>query len=163
MEHCDAVKIMWQNYLDSLPAEAPQPEIYITWHFADSENSANLLARQALAGTKTATTSLLWEYEADEEDLPQPGDLSIITDWEGQPVCIIETTGIEVQPFGQVSPEHAARDMAGDPSLDHWREAHWQAFARACAALERPPQNDMPVVCERFRLVYPRPAGGADH
>lgn len=44
----------------------------------------------------------------------------------------------------------------GDGSLAYWREAHWAAFTRELEMAGRRPELDMPVVCERFDVVYPR-------
>ncbi len=145
---------MWLAYLSALPEDA-QPKTYMTWHFSATQQGANELGAQACAGTKTATASLLWEYEADDEELPEPGDHSIITDWDGRPLCIIETTAVEIVPFNQVDAAHAAAEGDEDPSLPRWREVHWRAFSRTCERIGREPAEDMPVVCERFRRVFP--------
>ncbi len=158
MDNCDEARAMWQAYLATLPEDA-QPATYMTWHFSSSKEGADTLGAQACAGTKTATASLLWEYEADDEELPQPGDRSIITDWDGRPLCIIETTGVEVVPFDEVDAAHAAAEGDDDPSLARWRELHWRAFSRTCERIGRQPAEDMPVVCERFRRVFPSTKG----
>jgi uncharacterized protein YhfF len=157
MDRCDEVKVMWEGYLATLPPGA-EAAVYMTWHFGDDEATANELGRLALAGVKTATAGLLWDYEANEEEPPRPGDLSIITDWEGAPLGIIRTTGVDIWPFNQVDAEHAFREGEGDRSLAYWREVHWRCFAQTCTAIGRTPGEDMPVVCERFEVVYPAPA-----
>jgi uncharacterized protein YhfF len=146
---------MWQAYLDTLPTGRDASPIYMTWHFANDEAAANQLGELARAGIKTATSRLLWEFEANEEELPQPGDLSIITDWQSRPLCIVETTAVEVRPFDRVTAEHAFGEGEGDRSLEGWRAAHWLDFSEGCSRLGRPAAADMPVVCERFRVVYP--------
>ncbi len=159
MDNCDQVKAMWDEYQATLPAGA-EPRPYMTWHFDSDEHAAAELGKLALAGTKTATASLLWAYEADEEELPKPGDLSIITDYDGAPLCIIETTQVTVRPFSRVDAGHAYLEGEGDRSLGYWREVHWQVFSKTCEQLGRAPEEDMPVVCERFRQVYPAAAIG---
>ncbi len=86
------------------------------------------------------------------------GDLSIITNWDGEPLCIIETTEVQVKAFNQVDEQHAYDEGEGDRSLAYWRQVHWQVFSAECAALGRKPTEDMPLVCERFRVVLA--AGG---
>lgn len=49
---------------------------YEVFHFDDNEKGANALAGLVLAGTKRATASLLWTYEASQEPLPVRGSLS---------------------------------------------------------------------------------------
>ncbi|HEY6510735.1 MAG TPA: ASCH domain-containing protein, partial [Burkholderiaceae bacterium] len=53
-----------------------------------------------------------------------------------------------------VTAEFAATEGEGDGSLAFWRQAHAEYFARECAGIGRTPNGDMPVVCERFAVVY---------
>lgn len=55
---------------------------------------ANELLRLVLIGKKRATASSLLKYELDGQPIPRVGDLSIVTDWEGIPRCVIETTEV---------------------------------------------------------------------
>jgi uncharacterized protein YhfF len=131
---------------------------YPAWHFCDNKADADALADLVVNGVKQATASSLWVYEAEGEPLPQAGDFSVITEWDGGPRAIIRTTAVEVVPFSEVTPEFAATEGEGDRSLRYWREAHWAAFSRELALIGREPAEDMPVVCERFELVFPQPA-----
>ena len=79
----------------------------------------------------------------------------MVTDWQGAPLCIIESTHIEIVPFDSVSDSFAAREGEGDKTLRHWREAHWRFFSRECQRIGREPDLRMPVVCEQFKVVYP--------
>ena len=158
MERCDEVKAMWDAYLETLPPDSQTPEIYMTWHFGSRREAANELGRLTQEGIKTATASLFWEYEVNEEEAPQPGDVSIITDYDGAPLCIIQTAEVEIKPFDQVDARQAYEEGEGDRSLAFWREVHWRVFSEACEVIGRTPAPDMPVVCERFSVVY-RPAG----
>ena len=149
------VEDFWSAYLESIgqPAELTSrpPE---AWGFGDSPEMAEELGRLVVQGIKTATCSLLWEYEADGEPLPKEGDLSIILDSAGRPLCIIETTQLRVLPYDQVDAEFAYAEGEGDRSLAFWREAHWQFFGRRCQAIGRTISPAMPLVCERFQVVY---------
>lgn len=149
-----AIDRFWQAYRDSLPEGSPVPEAYEAWSFGDKPEMADELAALVLEGPKRATASLLWVYEAEDEALPQAGDLSVILDGQGQPVCIIQATQVEIKPFNQVDADFAAAEGEGDRSLAYWRDAHWRFFSRECQAIGREPSLTMPVVCERFRLVY---------
>ncbi len=140
---------MWALY-GGPDAEAPPP----AWHFCDNQADADVLAALVVAGIKGATAGALWAYEAEGEPLPQAGDHNIITDWEGRARAVIRTTVVEVVPFGEVTAEFAAAEGEGDGSLEYWREAHRAAFSRELAALGRVLTDDMPVVCQRFEVVF---------
>ena len=130
--------------------------LYEAFAFGDSDALADALAQLVLAGRKRATAGLLWAFEAEGKRLPRAGDLSIVTSWGGQPLCVIETLQVDVLPFDQVDAEFAATEGEGDGSLAYWRRAHAEYFARECARLRRTPSDTMPVVCERFALVHAR-------
>lgn len=108
-----------------------------------------------LAGIKTGTASSLWDYEADDEPLPTAGEFSIILDGQGSPRAVIETTDVRVVPFGEVTSEHAYAEGEGDRTLADWRAVH-ERFWREHSQNSRGFAPDMPVVCERFRLVWTR-------
>ena len=107
-----------------------------------------------LRGEKVATASLLWEYGTSGKRRPQTGDLSVVTDWQGSPLCVIETSGVDVRVFEDVDADFAAAEGEGDLSLEYWRGAHWSYFGRVCKQLARERSPKMPVVCERFRVVF---------
>lgn len=152
-----AVKAFWQAYRDSLPEGVQPPSSYDVWSFGDTREMANELGELVKVGIKTATCSLMWEYEAEgDEDLPKVGDVSVITDGEGTPLCIIETIEVEIRPYSQVDESFAYDEGEGDRSLSYWRRAHWEFLSRACASIGREPVENMPLVCERFRVVYPK-------
>jgi len=64
---------------------------------------------------------------------------------------------VEIVPFSEVTAEHAFAEGDGDRSLAAWREIH-EHFWRNHSEGPRGFAPDMPVVCERFRLVHALPA-----
>jgi uncharacterized protein YhfF len=146
----------WRSYLDSLPEEHPARgrPMPSAWGFGIGPEMADELGRLVVEGTKTATCSSLWEMEHDGEPVPCPGDPSIILDGRNNPLCIIETTEVEVKPFDSVDDRFAYDEGEGDRSLATWRAVHWRFFSRTLAAIGRAPDGAMPVVCERFRVVW---------
>ena len=149
----DHVAAFW-NLFCAETGEAGADRFFEAFHFDDNEASANALADLVFAGVKRATATLLWSVEHAGAS-PRPGALSVVTDWTGNPVCVIETVAVEVVPFDQVTAEFAATEGEGDGSLAYWRRVHRDYFGRECARLGREPRDDMPVFCERFRVVYP--------
>jgi uncharacterized protein YhfF len=53
-------------------------------------------------GQKTATSALVWELEAKGKKLPKVEDIAVVTNWKGDPSCIIEITETEVRRFGEI-------------------------------------------------------------
>lgn len=150
------VHAYWQSFLDSLPDDImAAPTSYQAWGFGDSPKMADDLGRLVKEGIKTATASLVWGYDAEAEPYPTIGDYSVILDGTGQPLCIIQTTSLYVSPFDEVDEEQAYLEGEGDRSLAYWRDVHWNFFSRECAQIGREPSEHMPVLCERFKLVFP--------
>lgn len=154
MANVESVEAMWSALTDARPDLVDEATTYSAWHFCDNESDANELADLVLAGTKRATAGLLWSYEAEGEPIPTVGDLSVITDWEGQARCVIRTTAVEIVPFGAVTPEFAAIEGEGDGSLEYWRGAHQAAFTRELADSHLTLEPGSLVVCECFDVVF---------
>ena len=151
----DRVESYWRSYLESLPADSPvRDEQYVAEGWGDSPEMADELGALIADGTKTATCSALWEYEAEDEPLPQVGLKSVVLDGKGDPLCIVETTEVEVRPYEEVDAGFAYEEGEGDRSLEYWREAHWGFFFRTLPNIGKETTTDMPLVCERFRVVY---------
>lgn len=144
-----------QQYLDTLPADAPQRRAPVLAEgFGDSPALADELGGLIVAGTKTATCGSLWGYEAEGAPLPEVGLLTIVLAGNGEPLCIIETVGTEIRAFDQVDAAFAYEEGEDDRSLESWRRAHWKFFTRTLQQYGLAPSEDMPLVCERFRVVF---------
>jgi uncharacterized protein YhfF len=107
-------------------------------------------------GNKRGTAGSLWAIEHERGQVPVVGGQSIVTRFDGTPVCLVETTAVAIVPFRDVGAEFAASEGEGDLSLGHWRRVHRDYFTRECAAIGRPFTEDLPVTCESFRLVRVR-------
>ena len=149
----------WTAFAQTQAAD-PTPRFLEAFHFDDNEPDANELARLVLADQKRATAALLWRHQHENKRVPEAGDLSIVTDYSGNAACVIETKQVDIVPFDEVSAEFAAIEGEGDGSLAYWRRAHEAYFGRECRRIGRTPEPSMPVVCERFEVVYRQPANG---
>lgn len=152
----DSAARLWDAYVASgLPgAPAAVDATYTAWQFGYGVEQGDRLLACVLDGPKRATAGALWAYEAEGEAIPVPGDYSVLLDGHGVAQCIIRTTRVDVLPFDQVDAVFAFDEGEGDRSLGYWREVHWAYFVRELAELGREATRDMPVVCERFEVVY---------
>jgi len=143
-------------YLKSLPpAESREKQYYEAFRFGNNARMANRCADLVVRRIKTATSSLLWEYEATGKPLAQVGDLSIATNWNREPVCIIETIEVRILPFKEVDEGFVYDYGEGDRSINWWNKNMWEYYSEECRSLGRAPTSEMPVVCERFRVIFP--------
>ena len=149
----ESVQAFWQAFQAELGTDASE-RFYEAFHFDDNEADANALATLVLNGTKGATAGLLWSCEATDKPAPTPGVFSVVTSWDGEPLCVIETTAVDIVPFDEVTERFAAAEGEGDKTLRSWRETHWAYFGRECERLGKEPDLTMPVICEQFSVVY---------
>lgn len=125
------------------------------WAFGATVAHADGLLALVLDGTKTGTASSVWDYEATGDALPQVGEYSIILDGQGVPRALIRTTSLHVVPFDEVDEEHAFAEGESDRTLAAWREIH-ERFWTNHSENPRGFEPDMPVLCERFEVAFPR-------
>lgn len=144
------VKTYWQHF------KAHHPEIttdhYDTYAFGSSDATADLLAHLVKIGQKTATTSAVELYEADEP-FPFVGEYNIILDAQGNPVCVTQTKVTETVPFDQVSQEHAYHEGEDDRTLSTWRKEHRAFFTREYQVAGQTFNDQIPCFCEVFEVV----------
>ena len=137
-------------YTGETPLERLRPP---AWAFGATPEQADELLDLVLAGTKTATAGAYWDYEAEGEPLPEVGTLGIVLDSGAHPRALVVTTEVSVTPFAEVDEMHAFLEGEGDRTLRYWREVH-EAFFRAYAEHDRGFSSQMPVVLERFEVLY---------
>ena len=144
----------WQNYLKTSPDSRKQNQTYLVEQFGDTPELANELGRLVFNGVKMATCSALWEWQAEDSPLPQVGLKTIVLNGAKNPICIIETMEVGIQPFNQVDTQFAYDEGEDDRTLESWRREHWKYFSRVLPKIGKHPTLDMLLVCERFRIVY---------
>lgn len=149
-----SIRPFWDEFQASIDFDASS-RFYEVFHFDDNEATADFLADLVLKGTKRATASLLWTYEAESKPVPKLGDLSVVINWASEPLCVIESKIVDIVPFEEVSEAFAAIEGEGDKSLRYWKEVHWDYFGRECQRLNKERSLVMPVVCEQFEVIYP--------
>lgn len=151
----ETVQNYWQQFLASLPSDSPyRTKTYIAEGWGDGPDMADELGALIAQGTKTATCSALWEWEAEGNPIPQPGLLTVVLDGRGEPLCIVETMEVSIRKYNEVDADFAREEGEGDLSLNYWREAHRKFFARVLPKFGKDFSEEIPLVCERFRLIF---------
>jgi uncharacterized protein YhfF len=145
----------WDSFLVA-NSEIARDTHFQVWHFGNTVEMAMELAELVISGKKTATASLAKMNELEPEKAPVDNGYCVVTDFEGVPMCIIQTTEICHLPFKEVDANFAFDEGEGDQSLDYWRSVHWDYFAREAAANGFDFNENSIVCCERFRLLFPK-------
>tara|TARA_R110000737_G_scaffold93381_1_gene126553 strand:+ start:1533 stop:2069 length:537 start_codon:yes stop_codon:yes gene_type:complete len=146
---------MWNNFTISNP-EFKKDELPESWYFNNNKEDANRLAELTLSGKKKASSGLYLWYEVANADLPKMGTKQIITDFDGMALAIIETISVDTIPFNKVSKDYAEMDMGTNiEPLKKWKKAHWDFFASAMEESGEKTTEEMLIVCERFKTIWP--------
>ena len=115
------------------------------------------LVAAIVAGEKTSTSSLLVQYDADDEELPVVGSRGAVVDSAGRPVLVVETTAVEVARLADVPLAHAVGEGEGFATVAEWRAGHEEFWTSPEVVAELPAgfvlDDDTEIVMERFRVV----------
>ena len=144
----------WAEFLDANPHIDPATP-YQVWYFSNTSKSARELAGLVLEGKKTATASLKAVNEVEPEKAPIDDGYSVVTDFEGEPLCVVQTAEIRHIPFDEVDAQFAFDEGEGDRTLDEWRKTHRDYFSREAPQYGVGFDGSSIICCERFRLLYP--------
>lgn len=151
----ETIQSYWQKFLSTLPPESPyHAKTYIAEGWGDSPEMADELGTLIAQGTKTGTCSALWEWEVEGNSIPEVGLITIALDGRGEPLCIVETVEVSIRKYNEVDADFARAEGEGDLSLNYWRAAHKRFFTRVLSKFGREFSEEMPLVCERFRVIY---------
>lgn len=120
--------------------------------FGDTPAMASRLCELVISGKKRATSSWVPSYEAEGEELPSKGELSILLDGSGIPRALLRTTQVRVIPFDEVGADVAEAEAEG--SFEQWKVEHEDFFKRECEELGIPFDKSQNVVVEYFDVLY---------
>ncbi|MEH7381005.1 ASCH domain-containing protein [Bacillus sp. JJ1533] len=139
-----------QQYWNDFWEGKEKPESVNAWQFgADPDHLGQLV----IDGIKTATCSGYVFYEIENEPLPKVDDYSILLNSSDEPVAIIKTIEVTIQPMNEVPEEFAIAEGEGDRTYQFWKDVHVTFFMEELRKIGREFSEDMLLVCERFALI----------
>ncbi|WP_257667955.1 ASCH domain-containing protein [Parapedobacter tibetensis] len=125
-----------------------------SYYFCDNKKDADECAELVLKGIKQASSPSVWWFQKNNEEVPEVGNLAIVTNWNGEPKAIIQTIKIEIVKFKDITPEYAFIEGEGDKSLAYWKTVHWEYYANEMKEDGESPNQEMEIVCEYFKTVW---------
>jgi len=143
----------WQDFCrnnSEINADTP----FQIWFFGSNRAMAKELGELVISGKKTATASLVSINKIKPEIAPIPDGYSVVTDFDGNPLCIIQTTEIRHLPFDEVDAKFAFDEGEDDQTLESWREGHWRYFTKEAGESAVEFNEKSLICCERFALLY---------
>lgn len=126
--------------------------------FGDTPAMADELADLVRTGPKRATAGAVVEFEADGEALPEPGQLWVVHDGQGAPVCLTRSTQVRRGPLdATLDPAFAWAEGEGDRTYEDWLQGHTRYWTRTLGRVGAAFTPDLDVVLERFEVLWPQP------
>ena len=141
------VQEFWDGFIEAKGLDEDTDYVQM-FRLGRNEGESNRLLRLVLRGKKRATTCLYTD-----DILPERGDYSIITDWDGIPCCVVRTTRVQMIPFNEITLEQALKE-GEDKTLEAWQETHRAVYTRNAEQLEIEFSDDSIIVYEEFHLEY---------
>jgi len=92
--------------------------------------------------------------------LPKAGDHALLLDFSDEPRCLIRYDECTVLPFSAVGPEHVAVETAALRDVAAWRKLHRAYWGPVFAARGQVYTDDLPIVFQRFTVLYPPASSG---
>ncbi|WP_405252222.1 ASCH domain-containing protein [Dokdonia sp. Asnod3-C12] len=149
-----SVSAMWRNFKQAHPEYANEPQPNADF-FHDNKEDANRLAALTVLGKKQASSSLYFLYEKYGVDLPQAGNLQIITDFEGKAQAIIKTKTVDTVAYNDISKTYAILDMGTAlNALEQWKKAHQAFFESYTKDSGVQTIDSLLIVCETFETIW---------
>lgn len=155
MKLSESAALLWKKFLfNHYDVESASARIYDIFSIGDTVDSKNHGVNLILSRTKTATSSLVWDDYFTAKGLPYVGALSILENGHGEAICVIETTEVVIKPFNEIDEEFIKDYGEWGNTLESWQTSAWHYYSQECIRLNKIPSINMPLVCERFKVVY---------
>ncbi len=147
----DEALALWPAYAASRHVSAPPEEEPWVGRFGDSAAMADELLGLVLAGNERATAGLVLDHALESEPLPRVGGHWIACDGAG----VLRTVELRLGSLESVDDAFAWDEGEGDRTRSGWLAGHRAHFRRSLAARGRRWSEDLEVVFERLRVVWP--------
>lgn len=143
----------WQVFLEETGTEPTNLVSRYTYFGTDEEESVTAL-EQLLSGEKTALSHCVPDYLTTKRPMPRIGDYTMVTDFYGNPCCIVRAVDVTIAPLPEI-PE--ALIQAECPGMDRetWllkKQEEYEALAKR-GGFHFHAEN--PVLMEQVQVVYP--------
>lgn len=122
------------------------------WKFGITEGLCNELLDMVIKGKKRATTSSLAGFDFSGEKIPEVGEYSVITDWEGNPRCLVRTVQIVPMKYKDMTFD-LARLEGEDENLESWRDNHERFFRQEGAEYGYEFSEELDIIFEEFEVI----------
>lgn len=122
-------------------------------YFGESEEESVEIMEQLLRGEKTAISHCVPRYIVTRSSMPKVGDYTMVTDYYGNPGCILKCVDVVIDPIGAIPAEIAEREGEGELAL--WQQRKRQEFQALSQKSGFHYNDELPVLMELVERVFP--------
>ena len=140
---------LWRVLETAYPGEGAR--YFLPMSIGSAPEHADEGAALILSGTKTLTSSPFWDYPDGKP--PFVGALSVLLDGSRKARGIVQTTQIEIMPFGALTPDMALAYGEGDRTVEWWRRVIGTFYQVSAARHGKAFTTDTPLIWEWFTVV----------
>jgi len=141
---------IWEDYRirHDLPDDTP----FRMRRLGDDPRLCRLILDLIRRGEKTGTFTPVAFFDAAGESLPVAGEHYVLTDPDGRPDCVVRLTAATVKPLAEIGDDDLQVEGAALRRVDAWKKLHRQYWKERLASHGLVPDEDLPVLCQRFEL-----------
>lgn len=122
-------------------------------YFGESEEESVEIMEQLLRGEKSAISHCVPHYIVTRSPMPKVGDYTMVTDYYGNPGCILKCTDVVIDPIGAIPAEIAERE--GQGGLEIWQQRKRQEFQALSQKSGFHYNDELPILMELVETVFP--------
>ena len=149
-----AVAAFWQSAMRASP-DTVRGDAYRVRAIGNTPEAMSSILGHVLRGDKRGTFSLPWLHAKNPANAPKVGDYVVLVGFDGKPAALVTTTELEHVTYDTITGAHTAIDGPGVRDLTVWKGVHQPHWTKQLAAVGLQFANDMPVIVEHFKLLYP--------
>lgn len=150
--------VFWSNFIKEHPEL--KKEKYISWHYGTNEKECTEWTEKVRKGHITGASYFVPAFPYESNPQPEVGEYSVVLDWNNKPACIINTVDIEMVPYKDITLEQVS--LEGYNSVEEWKRVHRAKYEDICEKLRIEFNEEMPILFERFKLLYDADCLGGD-
>ena len=148
---------IYQDFWGAFLEQTGRPETTVmtdVTYFGGSEEESVTVLEQLLSGEKTAVGHCIPAYLAAKRRMPRIGDYTMVTDFYGNPCCILLTSDVTIAPMPEI-PENLRRRECPELTPEQWLTRQ-QAESRDLAGrLKFHYNEEIPLLMETVEMVFP--------
>lgn len=143
----------WEVFLEET-GTAPTTAVSRYTYFGTSEEETVIVLEQLLSGEKTAIAHCIPDYLTTRQPMPRIGDYTMVTDFYGNPCCILKAVDVTIAPMPEI-PEALMQADVPQITRQAWLEQKQAEYRALSARGGFHFHEEIPVLMEQVQVVYP--------